>query len=345
MATDYKDYYSILGVSKDADEKAIRQAYRKLARKYHPDVNPGDKAAEEKFKEINEANEVLSDPEKRKKYDEMSSYYQRYGHWPSEAGQAAGAAGASGDFRGGNYQYYTVNEEDLEDLFGGQSPFSDFFDTYFRSGFSSDNERRSRSRTAGGRQRQATRGEDVESEVEVTLADAYQGTTRTFELTESDGKTRRLEIKIPPGVNEGSRIRLAGQGTQGTAERGDLYFRVHMMPDPRFTREGTTLRTPVDVPLAVAMLGGEVHIVTPDDRRLLLRIPAGTDNGRSFRLRGQGMPQQIGQTDKRGDLYAQVRVVLPSHLTDEQRRLFESFARSIGYTDPTTPAGTGGKHD
>ncbi|HEY4386496.1 MAG TPA: DnaJ domain-containing protein, partial [Ktedonobacteraceae bacterium] len=137
MATDYKDYYSVLGVNKNADEKAIRQAFRKQARKYHPDVNPGDKSAETKFKEINEANEVLSDPEKRKKYDEMSNYYQQYGRWPGATGQPAGAAsgaaaGATG-FGGGNYQYRTVNEEDLEDLFGGSSPFSSFFNTYFHS--------------------------------------------------------------------------------------------------------------------------------------------------------------------------------------------------------------------
>jgi DnaJ-class molecular chaperone len=335
MAVDYKDYYKILGVSRDADQKAIRQAYRKLARQYHPDVNPNDKAAEEKFKEINEANEVLSDPEKRKKYDEMQDYYQRYGHWPGTE-QAAGAGG----FRGGNYQYQTMSEEDLEDLFGGQSPFSDFFETYFHSGSAPGTEGRTRSR----RRQRATPGEDVETPVEVTLAEAYQGATRTFELTEPDGTTRRLEVKIPAGVDEGSRIRIAGQGLPGTAGRGDLYLRVHMITDPRFTREGTTLHTKVDVPLATAVLGGEVQVVTPDGRRLLLRIPAGTANGRSFRLRGQGMPQ-LGQPSNRGDLYAEVSVVLPTHLNDEQRRLFEAFARSIGYAGQTTTTGTGGSRE
>jgi DnaJ-class molecular chaperone len=337
MAVDYKDYYKILGVSRDADQKAIRQAYRKLARQYHPDVNPNDKAAEEKFKEINEANEVLSDPEKRKKYDEMLDYYQQYGHWPG-AEQPAGA----GAYRGGNYQYRTMSEEDLEDLFGGQSPFSDFFETFFHSSAAPGTEERTRSTT--GRRQRATPGEDVESPIEVTLADAYQGATRTFELTEADGTTRRLEVKIPAGVHEGSRIRLAGQGLPGTAGRGDLYLRVHIVPDPHFTREGTTLRTTVDVPLATAILGGEVQVPTPDGRRLLLRIPAGTANGRSFRLRGQGMPH-LGQPNNRGDLYAEVSVVLPTHLNDEQRRLFEAFARSIGYTGQTTAAGTGGSHE
>lgn len=321
MAVDFKDYYSILGVSKDADQKAIRQAFRKLARQYHPDVNPDDKNAEDKFKEINEANEVLSDPEKRKKYDEMRAYYQQYGHMP-------GAGAEAGGFGGGNYQYRTMNEEDLEDLFGGNSAFSDFFETFFHSASASEGGA-GYSRTQRTRQR-ATRGEDVEASVEVTLAEAYQGATRAFELTEQDGSTRRLEVKIPAGINEGGRIRIAGQGLQGPAGRGDLYLRVHIIPDPNFTREGTTLRTQVDVPLATAMLGGEIPVVTPDGRRLALRIPEGTANGRSFRLRGQGMPH-VGQPDKKGDLFAEVNIVLPTHLNSEQRHLFEEFARSIGY--------------
>ncbi len=340
MAVDFKDYYKILGVSKDADQKAIKQAYRKLARQYHPDVNPGDRTAEEKFKEINEANEVLSDPEKRQKYDEMLNYYQQYGRWPGEgvpSGAGRGAAGTGG-FGEGNYQYYTVNEEDLEDLFGGQSPFSDFFETYFHSGFAPGGATRTRT----GRRAQPRRGEDVESPIEITLAEAYQGVTRTFELTEPDGATRRLEVKIPAGVHDGARIRIAEQGMQGTAGRGDLYLRVHVRPDPRYTREGTTLHTTVDVPLATAMLGGEVQVPTPDGRRLLLRIPAGTANGRTFRLRGKGMPH-VGQPEQRGDLYAQASVVLPTHLTDEQRRLFEAFARSIGYSGQSTATGAGGQ--
>jgi len=322
MAVDYKDYYKILGVDKKATEKEIRQAYRKLARKYHPDVNPGDKSAEEKFKEINEANEVLSDAEKRQKYDELSTYYQQYGRMP---GPGAGPMGGDGGFR---YEYRTVNPEDLNDLFGGQSPFSDFFETFFGSSFAGQPDMRTR--TGGPGSQRAIRGQDIESSVEVTLAEAYQGVTRVFELTDMDGSSKRIEVKIPAGVDEGSRIRIAGQGGQGTAGRGDLYLRIHMLPDPRFTRAGTLLRTTVEVPLATAMLGGEVRVTTPDSRGLMLRIPPETPNGKSFRLRGQGMPQ-LGQQDNRGDLYAEVSVVLPTHLSDEQRRLFEEFARSIGY--------------
>jgi len=321
MAVDYKDYYKILGVDKNASQKDIQKAYRKLARKYHPDVNPGDTTAEEKFKEINEANEVLSNPEKRKQYDELSSYYQQYGQWP-------GAAGPTGEATGRRTRASTMSEEDLQDLFGEASPFSDFFETFFGSNVS--DRMRGRTRTTG-RTRRETRtpvGQDVEADVDVTLAEAYRGATRLLELTEPDGKTRRLEVKIPAGVSDGARIRIAGQGLQGAGGRGNLYIRVHVMPDSRFTREGTTLRTRVDVPLVTAILGGEVHVPTPDGRRLLLRIPPGTTNGRTFRLRGQGMPMP-GKPEQQGDLYAEVNVVLPTHLNDEQRRLFEAFARSL----------------
>lgn len=323
MAVDYKDYYQILGVDKHASQKDIQKAYRKLARQYHPDVNPDDKNAEEKFKEINEANEVLSDPEKRKRYDEMSSYYQQYGQWPGASGAARGATGRDGQRDTGQTQYYTMNEEDLEDLFGGASPFSDFFETHFGSGVSGAARGRARGRSAA-----PSVGQDVDTEVDVSLAEAYQGATRLFELTQPGGSTRRLEVKIPPGVDEGSRVRIAGQGLQGATGKGNLYLHVHILPNTRFTREGTTLRTRVDVPLATAMLGGEVRVPTPDGRQLLLRIPPETANGKSFRLRGQGMPTP-GHKDQRGDLYAEANITLPTHLTDEQRRLFEAFAHSL----------------
>ena|SRR2546426_2953617 len=232
MAVDYKDYYTILGVDKHASQKEIQKAYRKLARTYHPDVNPGDKAAEEKFKEINEANEVLSDPEKRKKYDEVADYYQRYGRWPG----ASGPTGARGGDADGTAQYRTMSEEDLNDLFAGQSPFSDFFETFFGSGVSP--ERGGRAQRAGQRRQRTAPGHDVESDVAVTLAEAYQGVTRVF------------EVKIPAGVDEGSRVRITGQGAQGADGRGDLYLRISVVPDPRFTREGMTLHTRVEVPLA-----------------------------------------------------------------------------------------------
>lgn len=322
MAIDYKDYYRILGVDKNASQKDIQKAYRKLARTYHPDVNPGDATAEEKFKDINEANEVLSDPEKRKEYDELSRYYQQYGQWPGAA-RPRGATGGDGR----RTTYRTINEEDLNDLFGGASPFSDFFETYFGSGMSGA--AGGRTRATGRRRAAEPMTQDAEAEVNIPLAEAYRGGSRVLELSEADGSGRRLEVKIPAGVNDGARIRIAGQGIQGASGRGDLYLRVHVMPDPQFTREGTTLHTRVDVPLTTAMLGGEVLVPTPDGRRLALRIPAGTANGRSFRLKGQGMPV-VGQPGQRGDLYADVNVVLPTHLNAEQRRLFEAFAHSVG---------------
>jgi curved DNA-binding protein len=338
MAVDYKDYYKILGVEKNASQKDIQKAYRRLARKHHPDVNPGDSSAEEKFKEINEANEVLSDPEKRKEYDELNAYYQQYGHWPGAGGARRGAGG-----RAGQAQYYTMNEEDLGDLFGGASPFSDFFETYFGGGRPGG--ARGQTRTAG----RAPHGayapptKDTEAEVNVALGEAYKGGTRLLEVSEPDGSSRRLEVKIPAGVNDGARIRMAGQGPRGAGGRGDLYLRVHVLPDPSFTREGTTLHTRVDVPLTTAMLGGEVLVPTPDGRRLALRVPAETANGKAFRLRGQGMPA-VGQPDKRGDLYADVNVVLPTHLNAEQRRLFEAFADELHKTSHETDREEEGVH-
>jgi DnaJ-class molecular chaperone len=332
MAVDYKDYYKILGVDKNASQKDIQKAYRKLARQYHPDVNPGDKNAEEKFKEINEANEVLSDPEKRKRYDELGRYHQQYGRWPEY-----GPTGTAGRAGGGRTWYRTMNEEDLGDLFGGASPFSDFFEAFFGSGVSGATRRRTRTTGSGQREAYAPPRQDTESEVDITIADAYRGATRILELTEPNGSTRRVEVKIPAGVDEGNRIRMAGLGVGG---QGDLYLRVRILPDNRFTREGTILRTRVDVPLTTAVLGGEVQVPTPDGRRLLLSIPLGTPSGRSFRLQGQGMPV-AGQPDRRGDLYVEARVVVPTHLNAEQRRLFEAFAHSLG--EASQEANVGGR--
>lgn len=347
MAIDYKDYYKTLGVDKNASQKDIQKAYRKLARQYHPDVNPNDKNAEEKFKDINEANEVLSDLEKRKRYDELGTYRQQYGRWPESDGPV-GAAGRGARADGGRAQYRTMNEEDLDDLFGGASPFSDFFETFFGSGTGGATRGRGRTRpttrAAGGYAQRDTYpppGQDAEAELAVTLANAYQGTTRVLELTQPDESTRRVEVKIPAGIDEGNRIRMAGLGASG---RGDLYLRVHMVPDPRFTREGTTLRTRIDVPLATAVLGGDVEVSTPDGRRLVLHVPSGTPNGRSFRLQGQGMPL-AGRPDRRGDLYVEVNVVIPTHLNAEQRRLFEAFAHSMGYADQTTTVGGRSSHE
>src|SRR5262245_16135603 len=254
---EYQDYYATLGVPKGATEKEIRSAYRKLARQLHPDVNPGNRDAEERFKAVNEAYEVLSDPERRKKYDELGSRWKEYEQW-QRAGPAAGAAGQPFDWQefagsapgGGGRQYRTVREEDLQDLFGENARFSDFFETFF-----------GQPGGARGGARRAPRpraGRDFEQPVEVTLAEAYRGTARVIELQTPDGQSRRLEVKIPPGVADGSRVRVAGQGGPGRegGPAGDLYLVTIVRPDPRFERRADDLYTEVRGPLTTFLLGG-----------------------------------------------------------------------------------------
>lgn len=322
---EYQDYYATLGVPRTASEKEIRSAYRKLARQYHPDVNPGNPEAEERFKQIAEAYEVLSDPEKRRRYDELGPRWREYEQWE----RARRATGETADFQdfiraqraggGGRYEYRTFTEEDLEDLFGNRQPFSDFFETLFGGGM------------AGGRASATARpraGSDLEYRVDVSLAEAFSGTTRLLTLRMPDGTERRLEAKIPPGVAEGSRVRLAGQGSPGRAggPPGDLFLVVTVRPDPRFERDGDNLRTRISAPLSTLLLGGKAYVPTPDGRQLELSIPSGTQDGRVFRLRGQGMPH-LGDPKRRGDLYAEIHARLPERLTDRQRELIEEFDR------------------
>jgi DnaJ-class molecular chaperone len=325
---EFQDYYSILGVPKTATEKEIRSAYRKLARKLHPDVNPGNADAEAQFKRINEAYEVLSDPAKRKKYDQVGSRWKEYESWEraqAARGEAGGPsnwndfmtqAGAGG--QSDRHESRTVSAEDLQDLFGDDQPFSDFFGQFF--GASSPGSRRRTPRPRSG--------SDLEYSVDVTLQEAYSGATRAVELQQADGQSRRLEVKVPPGVDNGSRIRLAGQGAPGVSggPAGDLYFVINVRPDPRFERRGDDLFTRLTAPLATFVLGGEVRVPTPDGRRLALKVPAETQDGRVFRLRGQGMPH-LGRPEQRGDLNAEVHVQLPKRLSSRQRELLEDFAR------------------
>ncbi len=311
---EYKDYYQILGVSRDATEDEIKRAYRRLARKYHPDVNPGDKEAEERFKEINEAYEVLSDPEKRRKYDQLGAAWrewERMGGRPGDFDWSQWVSAAPGGQR--VYVRYGT-AEDLEDLFGGSSPFSDFFTQIFGGlgGAPGGFEFRARPR----------RGQDLEHEVEISLEEAYHGTTR---LLQKDG--RRLQVKIPPGAYTGLRIRMAGEGGPGAAggQPGDLYLRVRVAPHPRFERRGDDLYTTVPVDLYTAVLGGKVRVETLAGP-VMLTIPPGTQNGQTFRLRGKGMPK-LRQKGQYGDLYARVEVRLPTRLTPRQRELFEELRR------------------
>jgi len=310
---EYKDYYQILGVSKSATEKEIKQAYRRLARKYHPDLNPNNKGAQEKFKEINEANDVLSDPQKRRKYDTLGANWQQYEQYQRAGGQGPFQWGGQGA------QYRTVSPEEFESIFGGMGGgdlggVSDFFRTFFGGGFGG---------TTGTRtQTRPRRGQDIEQELEITLEEAYRGATR---LVDKDG--RRLEIKIPAGVKTGSKIRYAGEGMPGAAgaSAGDLYLRVQVAPHPTFERQGDDLHCEVPVDLYTALLGGEANVSTLKGQ-LILKIPAGTQSGKVFRLAGQGMPK-LNEPNSFGDLYAKVRVVLPEHLTSAERELFEKLAK------------------
>ncbi len=316
---EYKDYYKILGVDKNATEKDIKKVYRRLARQYHPDVNPGDSAAETRFKEINEAYEVLSDPDKRRKYDELGQNYQ---HW-QQAGQPGGfdwtqwaqRQGAAPGGQGG----VRVEYGDVNDLFGNGG-FSDFFETIFGSGMGG---------TAGGTRR-ATRVplQDVEQEIDITLVEAYNGTQRRLEM-----EGRRLEVRIPAGVKTGSRVRVPAEGVGGqTSGIRDVYLRVNVLPHPSIERRGDDMHVEVPLDMFTALLGGEARVPTITGS-LALRIPPGTQAGRIFRLAGQGMPK-LRTPNEHGDLYAKVRIRLPEDLSDRERELVREWAELRGVAVP-----------
>ncbi len=315
MAPTKRDYYQVLGVKRDASEKDIRQAYRKLARKHHPDVNPNDKSSEDRFKEVSEAYEVLSDKDKRTKYD-------RYGQdWElaerAEATRAHGFGGAGG-FR--RRSYTATDPSHIEDVFGGNDGglggmFGDLF-----------------GRAGGGRRPHADTipGQDIEQPVTVTLEDAYNGTTRILGMPTPDGGTRRIEVRIPTGVKDGSRVRVVSEGAPSPfgGPKGDLYLVVSVAPHKTFQRKDDDLHIKAPVPLHVAVLGGEIEVPTPRGNKLALRIPEETQNGRKIRLANQGMPHLSG--GGHGDLYAEVTVVVPTHLSEEERGLFLRLAELRG---------------
>lgn len=288
---DYKDYYKILGVEKTAPTSEIKKAYRKLARKYHPDINPGDKQAEEKFKEINEANEVLTDSKKRAKYDQLGSSWHSF--------QQGGGTG------GFDWNQWTVGGVDLNDLFGGgrtrtSGDFSDFFEAVFGSGAF------------------MRKGQDFTRDIEITMEEAYQGASRILRT----GDNRRLEVKIPRGAKTGTKVRIRGEGGKGTggALNGDLYLRINVAKHPKFELEGENLKVTALLDLYTAVLGGEVEVDTLKGT-LRLKIPPETQNGKAFRLKGQGMPK-LGKPDTAGDLYVTVSVRLPQNLSREEKELF-----------------------
>lgn len=310
---EYKDYYKILGVDKNADQKEIKKAYRRLARQYHPDVNPGDKAAEARFKEINEANEVLADLEKRRKYDELGHNYQRWQQAGGQPGSFDWGQWMGGAPDGVRVEYRSA--DDLSGMFGGAG-FSDFFEAIF--GGMGAGARRGRAAEQPAARR------DLQQEVEITLEEAFRGTQRLMDV---DGK--RLEVKIPAGVRTGSKVRMAGEGPAATrgGTRGDIYLVIKVLPHATFERRGDDLHCEVQVGLFPALLGGEVRVPTLAGP-VLLRIPAGTQSGRQFRLTGQGMPRL--RSEERGDLYAKVRVMLPEKLSDREQALVREWAKLRG---------------
>ena len=297
----YKDYYEVLGVARTATAVQLKQAFRKLARKYHPDMNPDDSSAEQKFKELNEADEVLSDADKRAKYDQLGASYQQ---WQSRGAQ-------SGGFDWGQWgaQHGAGAQPGGGDASGDSGGFSDFFNSVF-----------------GGAMRGARTGAprpsaDVQREATISLLEAYTGATRRLSKGE-----RTLEVRIPPGSRNGTRIRVAGEGSaDGSGRRGDLYLKVSIHDDERFERQDDDLHHKLPISLYTALLGGKEQVPTLTGN-VELAIPADTQSGRAFRLRGKGMPL-LKDPQQFGDLYVRVQVDLPRNLSPEERTLVEALAK------------------
>jgi curved DNA-binding protein len=313
---EYHDYYKTLGVARDANEQEIKKAYRQLARQYHPDVNPGNKSAESRFKEINEAYQVLSDPEKRARYDQLGSAYHRWQSGGNSSGfdwtQWAQSA-SSGSWNSDASRQRRVRVEEFDGNSGGV--FSDFFNSIF------GNEAPPRGRTTTST-KPPIRGSDVEVTLTISLEEACTGTTREIKRG-----MRRLEAKIPPGAYEGLKIKLANQGEQGFAggEHGDLYVIVSIEPHSIYELKNQyDLYVDVKVPLYTAVLGGSVRVPTLQAGEVKLKIFPGTQSGQRIRLTGKGMPK-LKERGEQGDLYVRILVQVPNDLTDEERQLFEQL--------------------
>ena len=310
---DYKDYYKLLGVDRNASDEEIKRAYRKLALKYHPDHNPNDKTAEEKFKELNEAYQVLGDAQKKARYDQLGESYSRYqqrggtpGNFNWEDWFSGSAAGGGGNVR--------VEYGDINDILGGE--FSEFFTRIF--GGMPDQSRGVRNTGRAAPQPRPS----YEHKVEISLYEAFAGTTRLMEL---DG--RRLEVKIPKGARTGTKVRVPQVVSPGgPGEKSDLYLVIQVASDPRFERKGDDLYMEAPIDLYTAVLGGDTQVDTLSGK-VVLTIPAGTQNGQTFRLAGRGMPN-LKQPDHHGDLFVRVKVLIPRQLSEKQRSLFQELAHT-----------------
>ncbi len=314
---EYKDYYKILGVDRKASEAEIKRVYRKLALQYHPDRNPGDKHAEDKFKEINEAYQVLSDPEKRAHYDQLGESYtswQQRGAPPGGFNWSDWMRGAPGGQTGS----YRTEVGDLDDILGGG--FSEFFRSIFGGG--APNADQTWGGRRGGAQRQGRPSKPTyEQEITISLQEAYTGSTRLVDID-----SRRLEVKTPPGAKTGTRVRVSNSIPLSNGQKGDLYLLIQVAEDPRFERKDDDLYADTPVDLYVAVLGGEATVSTLSGN-VVLKIPAGTQPGQTFRLAGRGMPH-IKNPQEKGDMFARIKVRIPKNLSPKQRELFKELAES-----------------
>jgi len=312
---DYKDYYKVLGVEKNATPDDIKRAYRKLAKRYHPDKNPGDKQAEEKFKEINEANEVLSDSEKKARYDQISNSYSSW----QQAGGSPGAFSWEDLFGGNHGGGVRVEVNDLGDLFGEMGGFSDFFRTFFGG----TGGRRNPAYQRGSRQQyvQPRQPENYQQKLTISLYEAYHGATRLIQLSD-----KKIEVKIPAGSKTGTKVRVAGVGPKNNrGGQGDLYLIIQVAADNRFKRKGDNLYIHKHIDLYSSVLGGEVEVETMTEN-VLLKIPAGTQPEQTFRLGGKGMPR-LKQNKSFGDLFVTVVIDIPKKLSAEQKDLFKKLRK------------------
>lgn len=324
---EYKDYYKTLGVSKNASQDEIKKAYRKLANKYHPDKNPNDKRSEDKFKEIGEAYEVLGDPEKRKKYDRLGANWKQYeqaGYGEEGGFDWSRFGGRSG--RSGSGFHFEGDLNDMGDMFGGGSGFSDFFKAFFgdmgssrAGGFGSQNDFGAGT-TFGSSRKTGFRGQDYQTEMEISLYEAYHGTTRILNV---DGN--KLRVKVKPGTYDGQELRIKGKGGKGykDGEPGDIYIKIKVARDNHFTVKGNDLVKELPVDLYTAVLGGKVQVETFEGK-VNLTIPKGAQSGKTLRLKGKGMPV-YGKSGSHGDMFIKLKVVIPKDLSKEETDLFKQL--------------------